>query len=201
MVTKGKLELLHWLLKLVNEKSYIIDNRNATEIKNTFIYQLYIIIQDDLAENKDFLDVTNEEFQLKTIETLNILKDDLPNILSILQSKLLEIELDDFKDIHQQAIEDSNVHLKVLKFASELHHSSNQSTYTVNDAIKILGYSHKASIYNHINKNNLKVKKISQRKTIIYENDLDDFIKRTYKLSLLEYRRLSQEEKKALHKN
>ena len=34
MVTKGKLELLHWLLKLMDEKSYIIDNRNATEIKN-----------------------------------------------------------------------------------------------------------------------------------------------------------------------
>jgi len=186
-------------MDLMAERSYISDYNNSDEIKNLFTLQLYIAIEK--AFNRAIIDVPKDEFQLFTIETLQFLKQELPKTLSILQKNLLDISSGDILKLYDESITQSKFHKKLDNYREELITNSKGKIYTVSEANKILGYSNKASIYNHIQKNNLKVNKLSTRKTIIFESELDNFLQRTYKISLDNYQKLSQMEKKALHKN
>lgn len=194
--------LVQLILKLMALRSYILDKSKIDEIKKTIAYQLYMGIEDDLvSEKKQLNEITPMEVELHAIRILHDLRKDFAKTSSILLKHIENIDISDLMKYYDKAMEKSDIFQKVEKFEKELFASKQDKYYSVSDAIDILGYSHKGSIYNHIAKGNLKAKKISERKTIIFEKDLDNFIRKTYKKSLTEYSHLSKEEKKKLHKN
>jgi len=201
MIEKGNLYPFDSILKLVELGSYINDYSKADEIKAKSIIKIYHLIINNLTENKEFFDVSHEEIKLKSLETLQIIKRDLPKIFALYQKQINEIKIADILNFYYESDISTTIQRKVWKYQDKLFNKKKHTVYTVNEAMKILGYSHKASIYNHINKKNIRVKKLGKRMTLISEDDLSDFVLRTYKISLEEYIKLSPQEKKSLHKN
>jgi len=201
MAYNREVELIDKLHVLWFFRTYIFDDSNSDSIKHTIPYKLFCRIVDESYENLDLKDIPIEDFRLKSIEYSQNLKKDFPRIASILLKYLNNINVADIMNHYNQIAENSSIIKMVSDYETELINKNKGKFYTVNEAIKILGYSHKASIYHHINNNHLVVNKLSERKTIIYEKDLDAFTKKTYKKSLIEYMRLSLDDKKALHKN
>lgn len=201
MAKLGNLEIFHWILNIMVSREYIKNPENFQVMKDTITYQYYILIQDILTETRDLDAVPKNEFTLKCIEDLQNLKLDYAKVFTILQKVINDIKVDDFISLYEESLKGSQIAKKVNKFQDELYSQVDGKSYTVLEVMEMLGYSNKNSVYNHINNGNLKAKNLSARKTIIYENDLEYFIQKTYKLSLTDYTRLSQSEKKALHKN
>jgi len=189
-----------YILELLDHKSFISDFNNADEIKNRLVHHIFEIVFDELASKMNYEDITYNDFQIQAYETLKNYKQDLTKIFSIYQEHIKSLKFEHIEQTLNKVSEISQIHKKTLEYKNDLLNKERR-TYNVNEVMKILGYTHKASVYNHINNNNLKVNKISTRKTIIFEHDLDLFLQKTYKIKLEDYLKLSQLQKKMLHKN
>lgn len=201
MGNTGNLYPFDYILKLSEQTSLIEDYSKSDKIKALLISGIYNLVHEHLVVDNDFFEISREEFQINLYKTLEEIKQDLPKIFSTYQKQLNEVQLSEIMDVYNDSIEKSLVAKKANQYLQALLKKTNIKTYTVNEANTIIGYSHKASIYNHIRKKNLKVKRISARKTIINEDDLDEFLQKTYNTKLVDFIKLTPQEKKALHKN
>ncbi|HOZ14218.1 MAG TPA: hypothetical protein PK784_05480 [Tenuifilaceae bacterium] len=201
MENTGNLYPFDYILKLSEQTSLIEDYSKSDKIKALLISGIYNLVHEHLAVDKDFFEIPREEFQINLYKTLEEIKDDLPKIFFTYKKLIDEVQLSEIMDLYNDSKENSLIAKKTNQYLHALLKKNNQKTYTVKEANTILGYSHMASIYNHIRKKNLMVKRISPRKTIINEDDLDEFVQKTYNTKLADYIKLSQQEKKALHKN
>jgi len=189
-----------YILKLIDHKSYISDFNNADEIKNRLVCHVYSIAMDELAKKMNYKDITYSDFQIQVYESLKNYKQDITKIFSIYQEHIKSLKFEHLLQTLNKVSEISQIHKKALEYKNDLL-NKDRRVYNVNEVMNILGYTHRASVDNHINNNNLRASKISARKTMISEYDLDLFIQKTYKMKLEDYTKLSQQQKKLLHKN
>jgi hypothetical protein len=168
-------------------------------VKETIIYQMYLLAQDsfglefDNTKESDFAEST----ELFLIETQKLAAEILPLLLKIISS----ITISDFIEKYNRVKKVTLMHQKGMDVLNNFYKEFSDKQYTVKEAMGILAYAHKQAIYHHIKKGNLRIEKLSERKTVIYEYDLATFIKKQYNIEFEDYLNLDDEEKKLLHKH